>query len=185
MEIIHFEAINQQSFVKLFDSLSVFDHVISMLGGAMGGGFLSADIQEIEDTINNKFHINLYLAKEVYKHINDNGSLIFTSGAGERSDLASGAIIGNKSLNEMVRGLALELAPNIRVNAIAPTWTPTELWRNLREQELIKQIEVQAKSNPLQRVSSIDEVAKGYIFLMSCSFINGQVITIDGGVTLS
>jgi len=77
----------------------------------------------------------------------------------------------------MTRVLAKELAPAVRVNALAPgTITmpgdPTE-W----EQDFILRA-------PLKRSGRPEEIADAVMFLISAEFITGQVLVIDGGRTL-
>ena len=74
---------------------------------------------------------------------------------------------------------------NITVNGLCPGIIKTEFARALWENpELLKSVENQA---PLGRIGSTDEVAGSAILLASNagSFITGQVITMDGGVTIA
>ena len=159
-----------------------YDHLISTLGGAMGGGFLDSELAMIRKTIEDKFFANLSLARSAAGHISQ--SMTFTSGSGGHLQDASGAIIGNQAINTMVRGLAVELAPDVRVNAVSPTWTQTGLWRGISQAELTKQAADFAQNVPLGRTATIEEVASGYLYLMENQFITGQVLAIDGGVDL-
>lgn len=178
------DATKQEQLNAFLQSIGTFDHFMSTVGGAMGGGFLEAPAEEIRRAIEEKFYANLFIARAVAPHINKGGSMTFTAGSGGRPDNASGAIIGNEAISTLVRGLAVELAPNARVNAVAPTWTVTPLWRNL-EQQQIEEIRAQFGGQiPLGRTAEIGEVAQAYVFLMTCGFITGQTITVDGGLTL-
>ena len=168
-----------------FASTPSFDHIVSTLGGAMGGGFLDSSIDEIRKTIDDKFFADLQLAQIANEFVNDGGSMIFTSGSGGHPYDASGAIVGNTAINIMVQGLAVELAPNKRVNAVSPTWTPTGLWRDLTPEQVEAQKDDFAQGVPLKRVSTIEEVASGYIYLMENAFMTGQVLNIDGGIDLN
>lgn len=179
------EAENKDQLTAFFENNTGFDHVISMLGGAMGGGFLDNSVAAIRQTVEAKFFANLQLAQIASRHLNQHGSLIFTSGAGGRPDNASGAIIGNQAINTMVAGLAVELAPNYRVNAVAPTWTPTGLWRQLSAEQLATQTAEVSDGNPLKRVATPAEVATAYLYLMQNQFVTGQVLHVDGGVELA
>lgn len=161
-----------------------YTHVISMLGGAMGGGFLTSSIQTIREAIEAKFFANLQLAQLVMPHIEAGGSLIFTSGSGGSPATASGAIIGNHAINLMVQGLAVEVAPDRRVNAVSPTWTPTGLWRDMSHEEQQQQAQAFAEGVPLHRVAEPVEVASAYLYLMQNQFVTGQVLAVDGGVDL-
>ena len=150
----------------------------------MGGGFLDNSIAAIRQTVEDKFFANLQVAQLASHHLNQHGSLIFTSGAGGRPDNASGAIVGNQAINTMVVGLAVELAPDYRVNAVAPTWTPTGLWRQLSDAQLAAQAATVSAGNPLKRVATPAEVASAYVYLMQYEFMTGQVLHVDGGVEL-
>lgn len=179
-----FDASDQEKLAYFLTGTAKFDHIISMLGGAMGGGFLSASVAEIREAIEQKFFVNLEVARTVIPYLNDHGSLIFTGGTGGHPYDASGAIIGNQAIKTMVEGLAVETAPKIRVNAVAPTWTPTGLWRGLSQNSLMENEAGMVAQIPLGRVAKPDEVASAYLFLMQNSFITGQVINVDGGISV-
>lgn len=178
------DAQDENQLNRFFEKYGSFDHIVSMLGGAMGGGFLDSSVAEIREAIEDKFFANLQLAQIASKHLKKNGSLTFTSGSGGHPYDASGAIIGNQAINTMVQGLAVELAPDYRVNAVSPTWTPTGLWRDMNSKQLAKQKTNVMENVPLGRVAKLDEVASAYIYLMENNFITGQVLRVDGGVDL-
>jgi NAD(P)-dependent dehydrogenase (short-subunit alcohol dehydrogenase family) len=84
----------------------------------------------------------------------------------------------------MTRSLAVEWAKyNIRTNAIAPGPFPTEgAWSRLLPGDLVKKFDP-AKKVPVGRVGEHQELANLAAYLMSdySSYVNGEVITIDGG----
>ena len=84
----------------------------------------------------------------------------------------------------MTRSLAVEWAKyHIRSNAIAPGLFPTEgAWNRLLPGNMAKEFDP-AKKVPLQRVGEHQELANLAAYLLSdySSFVNGEVITIDGG----
>ncbi|GAB2991775.1 SDR family oxidoreductase [Cyclobacterium sediminis] len=84
----------------------------------------------------------------------------------------------------MTRSLAVEWAPhNIRSNAIAPGPFPTSgAWERLLPGELAKKFDPALK-NPLGRVGEHQELANLAAYLVSpfSAYINGEIITIDGG----
>lgn len=84
----------------------------------------------------------------------------------------------------LTRSLAVEWAKyNIRSNAIAPGPFPTEgAWSRLLPGDLAKKFDP-AERVPLKRVGEHQELANLAAYLMSdySSYINGEVITIDGG----
>ncbi len=88
--------------------------------------------------------------------------------------------IAKAGLSAMTKILAKELAPQIRVNAIAPG---AILWpeEGLSEQEKATILERIA----LQRKGEIDDIAKAVRFLVQdADYITGQIISVDGGRTL-
>lgn len=180
---ISLNAQNESDLNSFFENKN-FDHIISTLGGAMGGGFLDSPLNLIRETIEDKFFANLQLARIAAKYLNKAGSIILTSGSGGHPYDASGAIVGNQAINTLVAGLGVELAPERRANAVSPTWTPTGLWRDMSKNDIKNQENNFSKGVPLKRVSTVEEVASAYIYLMQNDFVTGQVLRVDGGVDL-
>ncbi|MCY4070655.1 MAG: SDR family NAD(P)-dependent oxidoreductase [Chloroflexi bacterium] len=81
------------------------------------------------------------------------------------------------------KSLAAELAPRIRVNAIAPGAILTEAWRD--RDKLDQVLAHRLKYIPLERMGAPEDVGQGVAFLVSdhASYITGTVLTIDGGMT--
>lgn len=90
---------------------------------------------------------------------------------------AKGAVEG------LVRSLAAELAPAIRVNAIAPALTETPLTARFFADEGKRQ--VLAEKYPLGRTGTVDDIAAAAMFLLGpeSSWITGQILGVDGGMS--
>jgi NAD(P)-dependent dehydrogenase (short-subunit alcohol dehydrogenase family) len=86
--------------------------------------------------------------------------------------------VGKAGLLAFTRQLALELAPEIKVNAISPgpVLPPPDY-----TEEQNKQI---AKRTPLKRWGTPEDVADAMIFLVKSDYITGEFITVDGGEKL-
>jgi NAD(P)-dependent dehydrogenase (short-subunit alcohol dehydrogenase family) len=81
----------------------------------------------------------------------------------------------------LTRQLAYELAPRVRVNALAPGLVRTDFARSLWEGK-----EAQAAAHiPLQRLGEPDDIARAAVFLCSdaASWVTGQTLVVDGGTT--
>jgi len=178
------DATSDESLRAFFAWTGSFDHLVSTVGGAMGGGFAQTGIEQIRETVEHKLFDNLRLAQIAAGHFNEGGSMTFTGGTGGRPHTASGAILGNDGIVTMAQGLASELAPRVRVNVVAPTWTETPFWRDMPAEQRAATKKFFSELIPLGRTATIDELASTYLFLMTNGFITGQQIAVDGGVML-
>lgn len=87
------------------------------------------------------------------------------------------------AINSMTATLAAELAPyGIRVNAVAPGFIATDMVAKLPEEKKAEYLE----QIPLGRFGTVEEVASLVAYLASAdaSYITGQVIVLDGGLSL-
>jgi 3-oxoacyl-[acyl-carrier protein] reductase len=90
--------------------------------------------------------------------------------------------VSKAALKHLTEELAFELAPGIRVNAVAPAVVKTSFARALYEG---REAEV-SKAYPLRRLGVPDDVGSVVAFLLSddAGWMTGQTIVIDGGATL-
>lgn len=121
--------------------------------------------------------------------------LILQSGGGAIVNISSGQAfrvlknfsvypVTKAAINALTMTLAVDFAPKIRANAVCPGFVRIANSEGNRNQEEVeKWIEGIAKTYPLQRVCSVDEIANVVLFLASddSSYINGECITVDGG----
>lgn len=170
---------------QVFTQIRPFDHIVSMVGDAMGGSFLNADMSLIESVIYSKFLTNVLIGKLAAEKVNSGGSITYTAGTGGRVQDACASFVGNQGIVSLVQGLAAELAPRARVNCVAPTWTVTPFWRNQDEKQVEQTRQHFADIIPLKRTAEIEELADAYLFLMKNDFITGQKIAVDGGIMLN
>lgn len=125
-----------------------------------------------------------YCAKETSPKMLDRGwgrivnvaSLRAMTGSGHGAHYASSkaGIIG------LTKSLALELAPQVTVNAVSPGYTRTKMTRDSLEK---KGEEIRAKI-PLKRVADPEEIAAVIAFLASpeASYVTGETINVNGGI---
>jgi 3-oxoacyl-[acyl-carrier protein] reductase len=100
------------------------------------------------------------------------------------SSLAYGA--SKAALIYLTRGLAVALAPKVRVNAVAPAFTETEWMRNHYGDDYDETVARAASNYPLGRIATTEDVAKAIVSLVTGSdFVTGQTLLIDGGLSLS
>ena len=90
--------------------------------------------------------------------------------------------VAKSGVDGLVKTLGAELAPKVRINAIAPTITNTDLASKILRNE--KVIENMIERHPLKKILSSSEVAKMASFLISedASSISGQIFNMDAGI---
>ena len=117
-----------------------------------------------------------------------------TSIHGDRAEAGSSAYaMAKAALNQWCRGLAVELAPRgVLVNAIAPGFVDTEMsiradGVNELDTDWFRANYVEGHHLPLRRAGRPEEIAGVAVFLAGpdASYITGQIITVDGGLTIT
>jgi 3-oxoacyl-[acyl-carrier protein] reductase len=142
------------------------------------------------DDFKNDFEINVLGAvKSIQKYLpilkkNDKPSiLLFSTVAAKLGMPFHASIAASKSgVEGVVKSLGAELAPHVRVNAIAPTVTDTQLASKLLRNE--KMIDAITERHPLKKFLNPQEVAEMAVFLISdkSASLSGQVIEMDCGI---
>ncbi|MFW5875789.1 MAG: SDR family oxidoreductase [Myxococcota bacterium] len=88
-------------------------------------------------------------------------------------------IVSKGAVRQLMRVMALELAPEVRVNAVAPgTVLPPEDMDPEALERLRRRI-------PLQRIGSAEDVADAVAYLATAPFVTGQELIVDGGRTVT
>ena len=145
-----------------------------------------------EETLRDDFEINVVGAYRIIKHYhkalkrgNDPSIVMFSTVAVAQGMPFHVSVAAAKGAVEgMVRTLAAEFAPNIRVNAIAPTIADTPLSAGLLRNEKMR--DKMKERHPLKRILDVDEVASMASYLISgqAKSITGQIIGIDAGMSI-
>jgi 3-oxoacyl-[acyl-carrier protein] reductase len=91
--------------------------------------------------------------------------------------------VSKAALAHLTRQLAQELAPGVRVNAVAPALVKTDMARALWEPNE----EAMARAHPLGRLGTPDDVAAAALYLVSdaAAWVTGEVLVVDGGSCVS
>jgi NAD(P)-dependent dehydrogenase (short-subunit alcohol dehydrogenase family) len=85
----------------------------------------------------------------------------------------------------LTHGLAMSLGPHrIRVNCISPGWIETRDWQHASRAQPPVHSERDRDQHPVGRVGRPEDIAEACLFLAQASFMTGQNVTLDGGMTV-
>ena len=149
--------------------------------------FLTAPDSELLDNLNIHFTSPLILSKEFAKNIADkkikNAQIINMVDKNiMRFDTSYFYyLLSKKFLAESTKMLALELAPEVRVNGVAPGF----ILNSVNEKDFVKETANLLKRIPLKKQGEIENIWQAIEFLINNKFITGQIIFVDGGASLN
>ncbi len=115
----------------------------------------------------------------------DGGCIINITSPAAKGAPGSGHYAAAKAgVNALTATMALELAPAIRVNGIAPGYVPTEVMMTALDMDVPKLEQMAQKRIPLKRLGTPDDMAAAAIYLASDAggWVTGQTITVAGGL---
>ena len=168
--------------------------LVSCAGVFTAAAFADAPLERWREPLDTMVNGALLLTKQAVSLMDLGGRIVHvTSIHGERAERgAGGYAVAKAALNQFCRSLALELAPQgILVNAVAPGFidTPMSVLGGVNELESdgFRQNYLDGHHLPLRRAGQPEEVAGVLYFLCGpdASYLTGQVITVDGGLTIT
>jgi len=116
----------------------------------------------------------------------DQGSIVLFSTVAVQSGFNFHSLVSSSkgAIEGLTRALSAELAPKIRVNAIAPSVTDTPLAGKLLSND--QRREMLADQNPMKRVATAYDIAQAahYLLKTESSYVTGQIIHVDGGMSI-
>ena len=160
------------------------DVLVNNAGIAIDKEFEDRTIEDWEITLKTKligpFIVSKYIGEEMLKQ--KNGKIINVSSTNGINSFFPTSIDYDASkagLINLTHNLAIQFAPYINVNCVAPGWVNTEMNKELPK-ELIEE---ETSKIYMRRFAESSEIGKVICFLASddANFINGEVIKVDGG----
>ena len=160
------------------------DVLVNNAGGAAPRPFLQTTPEQLDEAFHFNVTANFALTKRAVPHLLDSdlGSVINLTSRMDRL-VARGLLTYGTvkaAVSHLTRLLAAELAPGIRVNAIAPGVVATEGLEDALDDQTRQHI---LDATPLHRLASVEDVANAALWLASpeASNITGKIIELDGG----
>lgn len=169
--------------VKRFGKIDI---LVNNAGEILRPGDWKSDVGTFKKTIDTNLTSAWIMTREVAPIMKKQGSGSIVNVASVYGFLGAAPVLAYTSakggLITMTKSFAKELAPEIRVNAVAPSNVMTDMTKGAGD-ELIEQFR---QATPLKRIAEPEELAKAIVFLVSddASYITGEILVVDGGYSL-
>lgn len=176
----------QAAFHIALETLGRLDVVINNAGISMRHAFVEITPREWQRVLATNLTGAFYVAQTAARHLLSQGGGVILNTASTNGLVGyphyAAYNVSKAGVIELTRSMALELAPTVRVNAVAPGYVLTPMQQAEYTDEMLAELD---RKIPLQRHAQPEEVAALFAYLASdeAAFISGQVITIDGGET--
>jgi pteridine reductase len=138
------------------------------------------ELSHWEELVGSNLRAPLFICQEAAAELSKNeGSIVNIVDIHAERPLKGYALysIAKSGLAAMTRALALELAPRVRVNGVAPgaiAWPEDGQFPDAERARILA-------STPLGRTGTPDDIARAVHFLASAPFVTGQILAVDGG----
>jgi pteridine reductase len=134
---------------------------------------------EWHDLFDTNARAPFFLAQAAAPHLSmSNGAIVNIVDIYAEQPLAQHPIysMSKAALAAMTKALARDLAPNVRVNGVAPG---AILWPDSGKSEAAQDALIER--TPLQRTGTPDDIAGAVLWLLDASFVTGEIVRVDGG----
>lgn len=176
------------------ETLSAFGRIDALVCNAASnpyaGPMAGISDEQFEKILHNNVISNHWLIQMVSPHMLERGSgtiTVISSIGGMRGNAQIGAYNISKAADmQLVRNLAVEWgASGVRVNCIAPGLVQTDFARYLWENPAL--LKMVTEPAPLKRIGQPDEIAGAAVYLAApaSSYMTGQTLVVDGGLTIA
>ena len=165
--------------------LGGIDIVVNNVGGTAPGAFADTPTKAIKQAFNFNVATAYELTYLAVPHLLERGAgsvINITSTMGHLADRGYAAYGTAKgALTHLTHLMAADLAPKIRVNAVAPGATVTDALGTVLNDELEA---LMVQGTPMRRLGTVEDIAIGVVYLASdaASYMTGKVLEIDGGL---
>jgi 3-oxoacyl-[acyl-carrier protein] reductase len=178
----------EQGCRDLLQGVSARSDRLDALVNNAGGALQRVPARELEwDLLLRTFALNAFSAMMVSRlaipllERGTDPSIVNLSTIGVRTGAPTATAYGaaKGAVDVFTRGLARELAPAIRVNAVAPGFILTPFHEKVSTPELL---EANRQNTPLKKLGQAGQVAEAIRFLIESPFVTGETVDVNGGL---
>ena len=180
VELLQINFLKENDFDRIFEDFKRKSITIEVLVNCASDFIPSSFNERGSELFDKEMTINLkipYLLTKAYARVFGKGNIInfVDTKVAKNKTVHLDYILSKKLLKDFTKISAVELAPNIRVNAIAPGLIlPPEG----KDESYLLNL---AKDIPLKTIGNLDEILKAFQFILDSYFFTGQILYIDGG----
>lgn len=180
VELLQINFLKENDFDRIFEDFKRKNITIEVLVNCASDFIPSSFNEQGSELFDKEMTINLkipYLLTKAFARVFGKGNIInfVDTKVAKNKTVHLDYILSKKLLKDFTKISAVELAPNIRINAIAPGLIlPPEG----KDESYLLNL---AKDIPLKTIGNLDEVLKAFQFILDSYFFTGQILYIDGG----
>ncbi len=179
---------DEAAVARFFADAGAFNHLVYTAGdwSAIGGGEIaSLDLDAARAVFGVRFWGALACVKHALGNMAADGSITLTDGSMAQRPVKGRAVTSAMlgAIEHLARSLAVDLAP-IRVNAVCPGAIATPAWDVFPADQRAARLAAMTARTPLARMGEPAEIARTYLHLMEATYTTGQVLRVDGGLSL-
>ena len=180
VELLQNNFLKENDFDRIFEDFKRKSITIEVLVNCASDFIPSSFNEQGSELFVKEMTINLkipYLLTKAFARVFGKGNIInfVDTKVAKNKTVHLDYILSKKLLKDFTKISAVELAPNIRVNAIAPGLIlPPEG----KDESYLLNL---AKDIPLKTIGNLDEILKAFQFILDSYFFTGQILYIDGG----
>ncbi|CDW78684.1 short chain dehydrogenase reductase family protein [Stylonychia lemnae] len=177
--------------LSVIEKMGGLDILINAAGLIFDGDIQSTFPQDYDYLMDINLRCAFHMTLIFHKYLGMSKGCIVNVSCSQGSKPNAGTIgycMTKAGLEMLTKSSALELAPlGIRVNAVSPATLDTNLYRytGMTEQEYQNFKKRAATNIPMNRIGTVEEVAKAIIFLSSEQQVTGHIMKVDGGKQLT